>query len=407
MIIPRFLEKGDAVGVTAPSAGVTESTDRLRFAHARSYMERRGYRVVETPDVYTCDEDGRSAPAGQRVRELGAVVGDPDVAAVYAASGGDYEFEMLPLMDWRLIEDNPKWIQGYSDNTVLLFKATAEHDIATAYGGNFGDFGMEPLHPSVVQGLEFLEGARTSQRSFRRHASGFADRVTGLEPFPEDSVTEWTSTKGDVSFGGRLIGGCMDVIEWFLRNGAADASGFAERYSGEGIVWYLETFDMDAARVRDTLSAMISRGWTKGCTGVVFGRPLFYSGPEGYEDAAMSVLGGLDVPVLFGADVGHKAPRMAFVNGAVAEFDFRGGECGLSYDFGVDGRARWQCASRPDISSCSGQHELPQVLHREWRDGVLRMAHERNVHQRDHAIHKQPIGAVHGIDVGRVLDFHL
>ena len=158
MKYPGFLSKGDVIGVTGPSAGVTEATDRARFANARRRLEERGYGVVETPETFMCDEQGRSAPAEQRVEEMDSLYEDGSVKAIYAASGGDYEFEMLPLMDWDLIESNPKWFQGYSDNTTLLFKITAEHDVATVYGGNYGDFGMEPWHPSVEQSLEFLEG---------------------------------------------------------------------------------------------------------------------------------------------------------------------------------------------------------------------------------------------------------
>lgn len=345
MIIPGFLRSGDAIGVTAPSAGVTEPADRRRFAHARERLGSRGYRVVETPDVYMCDEDGRSCPAEQRTEEWDSLVSDPSVRAVYAASGGDYEFEMLPLMDWDLIERNPKWYQGYSDNTTLLFKITAEHDIATVYGGNFGDFGMEPLHPSVEQGLEFIEGRRTSQRSFRRHASGFADRVTGLEPFPEDVDTVWGSDRGDVDLTGRLIGGCMDVIEWFVKKDAADARPFVDRYSKGGIVWYLETFDMDEARVRKTLSLMGSKGWLEGCAGFVFGRPLFYKGGRTYCEVVRDALSEYGVPVLTDADVGHKAPRMTFINGAMAELSFRGGACTLSYSL------RRRLRTRPPPSS--------------------------------------------------------
>ena len=329
MIIPRFLKKGDSIGVTAPSAGITEETDLRRFEHARGRIEERGYGVKATPGTFMCDEDGRSCPAEQRVAELDSLLCDDSVAAIYAISGGDYECEMLPLMDWRKVEGNPKWIQGYSDNTVLLFKITAEHDIATVYGGNFNDFGMEPLHRSVEEGLEILEGSRTSQSSFDRHADGFADRVTGLEPFPEDAETVWTSNVGDVSFGGRLIGGCMDVVEWFLRKGTADAKPFVEKYAGDGIVWYLETYDMTDERVRWTLRTMKERGWLQGCTGIVFGRPLFYSGVP-YDEAAASEIEG--IPMLFDADVGHKAPRMLFINGAKARFDYSGGRCDLTYD---------------------------------------------------------------------------
>lgn len=333
MKFPRHLSKGDTIGVTGPSAGVTEATDRARFRNARARLEERGYCVVETPDTYTCDEQGRSAPAEQRVEEFNSLMEDPSVAAVYAASGGDYEFEMLPLMDWDAVESNPKWFQGYSDNTTLLFKITAEHDVATVYGGNYGDFGMEPWHPSVEQGLEFLEGTRVSQRSFPRHAEGFADRVTGLEPFREDADTVWLSPSGDVRFSGRLIGGCMDVVDWFVRYGTADARPFVEAYGGDGVVWYLETYDMTEERIRGMLRRMRELGWTDGCTGFVFGRPLFYHGESSYVDVVSAELSDMGVPLVFDADVGHKAPRMTFINGALATFDVRDGACELSYSF--------------------------------------------------------------------------
>ncbi|MBR2394764.1 MAG: hypothetical protein IKA98_04635, partial [Candidatus Methanomethylophilaceae archaeon] len=62
MKFPRFLSAGDAIGVTAPSFGVTDPTDINRFRNAIRRLEERGYRVIETPDVYTADETGRSAP---------------------------------------------------------------------------------------------------------------------------------------------------------------------------------------------------------------------------------------------------------------------------------------------------------------------------------------------------------
>ena len=178
MIIPRFLRDGDRIGVTAPSFGVTEPTDIARFDHAKEKLGSLGFGVVETPDVYTADETGRSAPAEQRVREFYSLLEDPEVGAVVSAKGGDYQFEMLLHMDWDLLERHPKWIQGYSDNTTLLFKITAEHDIATIYGGNFGDFGMEPWHRSVSESLEFLRGVRKGQDSFSRHEVGFSDRAS-------------------------------------------------------------------------------------------------------------------------------------------------------------------------------------------------------------------------------------
>lgn len=66
---------------------------------------------------------------------------------------------------------------------------------------------------------------------------------------------------------------------------------------------------------------------------MVFGRPLFYSGPMEYSEAVESALPGKGFLILFDADVGHKAPRMTFVNGALATFRFKDGGCTMSYDF--------------------------------------------------------------------------
>ena len=125
----------------------------------------------------------------------------------------------------------------------------------------------------------------------------------------------------------------MDVIDWFVRYDTADASGFVDRYGTDGIVWYLETYDMAEDRIRTLLRLMREKGWLRECTGFVFGRPLFYHGESPYNDAVMAEIGDMGVPAVFDADVGHKAPRMTFVNGAMAEFDVRNGACELSYRF--------------------------------------------------------------------------
>ncbi len=335
MIIPKFLREGETIGVTAPSFGVTEPLDIVRFDHAKEVLLKKGHPVRETPNVHTADETGRSSPMMQRVMELGSLLEDGDVGAVISASGGDYQCEMLMGMDWDFVERHPKWIQGYSDNTVLLFKITAEHDIATIYCGNFGDFGMEPWHRSITENLEFLEGRRTSQRSFEKYQDGFNTRENGLEPLKEDKDVEWTCSGGEASFSGRLIGGCMDVLEWYQRKGIVDLTRFKEKYSKDGIIWYMETYDMDERRIRAMFSGMMKDGWFEGVSGFVFGRPLIFEG-ENYEGIILDCLRDFDVPKVFGADVGHKGPRMTFINGAFAKFTVKDGKAEISYDLGRD-----------------------------------------------------------------------
>ena len=331
MIIPKFLREGGTIGVTAPSYGVTDPMDIVRFDHAKEVLLSKGHPVVETPNVHTADQEGRSSPMMQRVSEYCGLLEDENIDVVISASGGDYQCEMLAGMDWDFVERHPKWVQGYSDNTVLLFKTTVEHDIATIYSGNFGDFGMEPWHRSITENLEFLEGKRDSQSSFDMYQNGFSMKFTGTETLRSDLPVEWKCPQGNVSFSGRLIGGCMDVLEWYLMKKNLIMDDFIAKYSQDGIVWFMETYDMDQWRIERMFSGMLDKGWFEGASGFVFGRPLFYKGND-YQQVICDALESLDVPKVFDADVGHKGPRMVFVNGAYSTFEIRGGKAEVRYD---------------------------------------------------------------------------
>ena len=52
------------------------------------------------------------------------------------------------MEETSLIRNHPKWLQGYSDPTGLLFTITTNLDIATIYADNFCVFGMKPWYKS-------------------------------------------------------------------------------------------------------------------------------------------------------------------------------------------------------------------------------------------------------------------
>ena len=332
MIIPPFLRKGDTIGVTAPSYSAVEENDGIRFRNARKKLKEAGYDTILTPDTFGYGEEEERAPADIRARELQSLFEDDDIKAIISAKGGDYEYEILGLLDWDVLEKNPKWMQGYSDNTSFLLKYTVEHDVATIYCGNFGDFGMDIWHRSISDDLSFLEGDLREQRSFEYHETGFHDRVTQLEGIYHDEPTVLLSTKGDVKFEGRLLGGCMDILALFASEDSLDVKGFMDRYP-EDIIWYMETFAMNDDSIRAMFRRMSDKGLFDRTSGFIFGRELFYDG-IGYEEVIKDCLSEYDVPLIFDADVGHKAPRMVFVNGVMTSFSIKGGACTLRYDLG-------------------------------------------------------------------------
>lgn len=326
MIIPEYLKYGDTIGVTAVSDGVGDELDKKRFLNGKRKLEEKGFQVRFTDNVFKTTDKGRSSDAITRGNEWNELVSDDSVRAIISAKGGNFLNEMLEYVDFERFVRNPKWFQGYSDNTGLVHSLTTKYDIATIYGSNFGEFGMEEWHESVSNNLEILSGTRQIQNSFKSYQDGFADKVTGLEGYLEECEVLWkpderTKQKGEtVKMEGRLIGGCLDVL-LFLQGTQYDGTlEFIEKYKEDGIIWYLETFDISAENLMMFLWKLRENGWFRYTKGFLFGRPLFYKDytDTPYEEAVLYALGTYDVPVIFDCDFGHKGPRFTMINGAKA-----------------------------------------------------------------------------------------
>lgn len=320
MIFPKWIKKGDGIGVTACSGGKTSPVDLIRLENAAGQFRSRGYQVLETPDVRT-EEKGRSAPAKVRAEELHTLAENPEVTWVIQACGGDYLAEMLSYVDFEKIKRHPKWYQGYSDPTGLLFSITTNCDMATIYAGNYGDFGMEKWHPCLEENVALLEGAAFSQKSFPLYKDGFAERITGYEDYQEDTPVYWQCAGEKAELSGRLLGGCLDVLLDLVGTRFDKTAEWCERYKEDGVLWYLESFALSSERLTCGLWHLKEAGWFRHAKGFVFGRPTFFSSDYeiSYREAVEAVLGDMGVPIVYEADIGHKAPRMTVINGAKAK----------------------------------------------------------------------------------------
>lgn len=327
MKFPDFLKQGDGIGVTACSAGFSDDeVNKVRADSAAAQLAACGFPVTETENVRT-DIDGRSSAAKERWQQLHSLVTAEHIRMVLLAKGGDYLAEMLPYVDYEEIERNPKWYQGYSDPTGLLFSITTKCDMATVYGTNYGDFGMRPWHGCLKGNIELLKGNQIIQKNYEYYQDGFLDRVTGYEPYETTEPVKLKAARGEecLHMEGRLLGGCLDVLADLVGTPYEDAKGFAERYKEDGILWYLESFALSRERLPLVLWHLREAGWFQYASGFVFGRPAFFENntETTYEETVMEALGCLDVPIVTGADIGHKPPYMTIINGAYAELDYK------------------------------------------------------------------------------------
>lgn len=326
MIYPASLKRGYNIGVTATSSGIEDEIDIKRLDSAIRHFERLGYPVITTPNVRSKDKKGRSSDGITRAKELMDLIKDPTVSVIFTASGGDFLVEMLPFLDYKAIMENPKWIQGFSDTTGLTFTLTTNLDIATLYSYNFSTFGMENWHHSLTNNLLLLQGKDNLQESFDMYQEGYYKRVTGLEGFVLEKEVEWRNIlpKGDsdtqaINIHGRMLGGCLDVLLNLVGTRFDKTVEYADRYKEDGILWFLESYNLSSDAMIRGLWQLREAGWFKNAVGFIFGRPAMFDIQYdiSYEETILTVLGELGLPIIMDADIGHVSPQFTMINGAL------------------------------------------------------------------------------------------
>lgn len=73
---------------------------------------------------------------------------------------------------------------------------------------------------------------------------------------------------------------------------------------------------------------MKERGYFKYTKGFIFGRPAMYECDYNisYSDTLKDILGDLNVPIVYNADIGHVPPQMSIINGSITEIISKDGK---------------------------------------------------------------------------------
>lgn len=336
MIFPDFLQKGDTIGITAPSDGNRKPLDFARLDLAKERINELGLVTKETENVRRSDGRGRSSSKEQRAEQFMKLWDDPDVKYIFSAKGGDFLMEILPLLDFERIRRNPKWFQGFSDNTGLTYSIAVNCGIATAYGSHFNDFSMKPWHPAVENNYHMMTGNLVEQTTFAAYEDDFYDRESPEEGYREDKKSvQYATVDGkemaEVSMEGRMLGGCLDVLLNLVGTTFDKTNEFIQTYQKDGILWYLESFSLDSDSLTRGLWQLKNAGWFQHAAGFVFGRPCMFQSftDHSYREAVEVILSELHVPIVFDADIGHKSPQFTMINGALGKWKTKNGKSRL------------------------------------------------------------------------------
>lgn len=338
MQFPEALKKGNTIGITAPSSGVA-GVFLKKLNNAIMQLNQLGFECIETQSVRSSYKLTSASPS-QRAEEFMSLYCNEKVKVIIPPWGGEFLMDMLQYMDYNAFNSlTPKWVMGFSDVSTLLFTLTTKCDIATVHGSNFMDFGSTPIDQSVLNTLEILQNTNNiEQKSLLLFQKTWANLEKDFKaPYQLTEKVEWKLLSGGnkCTFGGRLIGGCLDTICKLIGTPYEGVKDFIDRYKADGLVWFLESCEMKATDIYRTLWQMKMNGWFKYCKGIVYGRPDGYSDVRDFNfiDSLKYPLEDLNIPIIYGADIGHLPPQLTFINGAHAAVDYCDGVGCIIQDF--------------------------------------------------------------------------
>lgn len=369
MRYPKFLKEGGTIGFVAPSFGCNIEPYRTAFEHAQKKFREAGYRMALGPNCYEGSGIGISNTPRLCGEELNEYYCSGENDVLISCGGGELMCEDLDYVDFaRLREAEPKWYMGFSDNTNMTFLLPTLCDVAAVYGPCASAFGMEPWHPAVGDALELLKGRKltmngydgwekesgkdeahplapyriTEPRVLRCFAGSAPDAAEGGEAGTERKRAGETdggeNAKQDrtaleltdhAEMEGILLGGCMDCLVTLLGTCYDRVEAFNARYGGEGIIWFLESCDLNVMAIRRAIWQMEHAGWFRKAKGFLIGRPLCFGqelmGMDQYE-AVCGPLRKYGVPIVMDVDLGHLPPMMPLICGSRAKVTVRGND---------------------------------------------------------------------------------
>ncbi|WP_080238878.1 S66 peptidase family protein [Spirosoma rigui] len=281
MTFPPFLRPGDTVGVVAPASWFPY--DELREG-LRILREDWQLNVIEGKSLHAIDGPFAGSDDLRRA-DLQHLFDTPDVRAVFAARGGYGCYRIADDLDLTGLLDNPKWLIGFSDVTVLL-SLFYKHNLGSLHGLMPRQFGEPNRAASLESVRQWLFGENPSHYTVPAHPLNRPGLATGP-----------------------LVGGNLTML--------INSLGTPTDVDFDGAILFIEDIDETLFSLDRMMTQLRRSGRLAGLGGLVVGQftdmRANLSLPFGKEaaDLIAEAVAAYDYPVLFDFPAGHVEYNMA------------------------------------------------------------------------------------------------
>jgi muramoyltetrapeptide carboxypeptidase len=125
---PAYLKKGDKIAIVCPAKKLPKSIDV-----GISILKDWGLEVIIGKTINGSYHQF-SGTDKERTADLQQFLDDPSIKAIIAARGGYGTIRIIDQLDFTVFNQNPKWLIGFSDITILLSHAFAKLNVQSIHG---------------------------------------------------------------------------------------------------------------------------------------------------------------------------------------------------------------------------------------------------------------------------------
>lgn len=281
---PPYLKKGDRIALVSPARKVS----REEMEPAVKLFASWGLEVIEGENLYASHKQFAGSD-DQRRDDMQRMLDDPSIRAIVSSRGGYGTVRIIDQLDFTRFAENPKWIVGFSDVTVL-------------HSHIHRHFNIETLHAIMPVNFKDKCESNRSLNSLKKALFGKELSYT-IPAFPLNR--EGTSRAP-------LIGGNLSIL-YSLTNTNSDINT-------NGKILFLEDLDEYLYHIDRMMMNLRRSGKLEGLAGLIVGAMTkMHDNSIPFEKTAEEIIAeaveDYPYPVCFNFPAGHIDDNRALILG--------------------------------------------------------------------------------------------
>jgi muramoyltetrapeptide carboxypeptidase len=291
MTTPSYLKKGDVIAITCPAGFMPK--EKINLCVERLQIE--GYKVIIGKTVGSKSTNYFSGTDLARLNEMQEYLDDKSVKAILCGRGGYGTGRIIDKLNFTKFVQNPKWLIGFSDITLLHSHIFTNYKIATLHAPMAAAFANAAHNPTnILSLLSALKG----------HKNNYHIKPSKLNKIGEAK--------------GKLVGGNIALL--------ANAVGTASDINTKNCMLFIEDIGEQLYAIDRMMYQLKRSGKLTNLAALIVGdfsdmqdtdRPF---GKTIYEIIS-DIVAEYDYPVCYGFPVGHGNENVALKVGLKYKLD--------------------------------------------------------------------------------------